>query len=138
MWPVSYSSRFNYRAVNEEWFPLVLLRISNPLQRELSLDVDAYLDSGTQRSLFNGWRARAIGLDLLQGQVKYYTSTSGSSVEARLHTVRLYQENVGDFDLEVGFSMEEITREILGRDFFNLVQVGFRERQLTYYLNPSP
>ena len=138
MWTVSYPYRFNYRLVNDEPFPVVVLRLSNPLQPDRKMDVDAYLDSGTQRSLFNGWRAMALGLDLLAGPSKSYTPTSGQAIEARLHTVRVHHENLGDFELEVGFSTGEIRRELLGRDFFNLAQIGFRERQLEYYLDPSP
>jgi hypothetical protein len=67
VWTVSYPYRFNYRLVNDEPFPVVVLRLSNPLQPDRKMDVDAYLDSGTQRSLFNGWRAMALGLDLLAG-----------------------------------------------------------------------
>jgi len=32
----------------------------------------------------------------------------------------------------------EISRNLIGRDFFNLVQVGFREKYLTFYLTPTP
>lgn len=138
MWTVSYLFRFPYRTVTGDLFPLVMLRVSNPAQPDLSLDVDAYLDSGAQRSLFNGWRAQTLGLNLLDGETKLYGSTSGSYVEARLHRVNLHHENLGDFELEVGFSLVQIQRELLGRDFFNLVQIGFRERQLEYYLNTTP
>ena len=137
MWTVSYLFRFNYRVVNEASFPLVMLRISNPSQPDSSLDVDAYLDSGSQRSLLSGWRARVLGLDLLQGEIKHYISTSGSSIDAKLHTVHVHHENLGDFELEFGFSLGDIQRELLGRDFFNLAQVGFHEQQLAYYMTPT-
>jgi hypothetical protein len=38
----------------------------------------------------------------------------------------------------VGFSSGEIHRNLLGRDFFNLAQIGFRERHLTFFITPSP
>jgi hypothetical protein len=44
----------------------------------------------------------------------------------------------GDFNLEIGFTDRQIRRNLLGRDFFNLVQIGFREHQLQYYLNTTP
>jgi hypothetical protein len=135
---VSYSFRYNYRAVSEDSFPLVMLRISNPSRQDISLDVDAYLDSGSQRSLFNGWRARVLGLDLLEGETKHYSSTTGSSIEAKLHTIHVHHDDLGDFELEVGFSLVGIQRELLGRVFFNLTQIGFREKQLQYYLTPTP
>jgi hypothetical protein len=77
-----------------------------------------------------------LGLDLLQGETKHYSSTSGSSIEARLHTVHFHHGNLGDFELEVGFSLGDIQRELLGRDFFNIAQVGFHERQRAFYLSP--
>ena len=50
-------------------------------------------------------------------------------MEACLHAVRLSHPELGCFDLEIGFSPFPLRRNLLGRDFFNLVQIGFRERQ---------
>ena len=135
---VEYTHRFDYVRISGEPFPVLQLRVLSPSQPELGLDVDAYLDSGAQGSLFNGWRARALGLDLLSGPRKQYGPIVGPSIEGRLHRVRLSHPILGNFDLEIGFSTVEITREILGRDFFNLIQIGLRERYLTYYITPSP
>jgi hypothetical protein len=46
--------------------------------------------------------------------------------------------DLGSFTLEVGFSSTDIHRNLLGRDFFNLAQIGFRERFLTLYVTPAP
>jgi hypothetical protein len=102
------------------------------------LDIDAYLDSGAERSLFEGWITRAIGLDLLAGRTIPYASLTRQTIEGRLHPVRLSHPSLGHFELEVGFSTGNISRNILGRDFFNLIQVGFRENHLAFYVTPTP
>jgi hypothetical protein len=115
-------------------FPILQLRISNPADSEQGLDIEGYLDSGAEYSLFNGWMATAIGFDLLSGTERKYGPIVGPTIVGRVHRIRLAHPAVGTFDLDVGFSTQEIRREILGRDFFNLVQIGFRERYLSYYL----
>jgi hypothetical protein len=102
------------------------------------IDVDAYLDSGAERSLFNGFLLAALGVELINDKRKYYGSTVGDSIEAYLHDVRLNLPGVASFDLEIGFSNGQLRRNLLGRDFFALAQIGFRERHLEYYLTPTP
>lgn len=63
---------------------------------------------------------------------------TGQRLEARSHRVQLRHESLGDFELEIGFSTGHISRNVLGRDFLNLVQVGFRENQLAFYMTPKP
>lgn len=56
----------------------------------------------------------------------------------RVHRVSLSHPTLGNFEIEIGFSTEPIRREILGRDFFSQIQIGFREKQLSYYITPEP
>src|SRR5438445_8977416 len=105
---------------------------------EEEIDVDAYLDSGTSTSFFNGSFFTALGGELINDRKKTFTSTAGIPLEAYLHRVRLTFPELGTFDLDIGFSNGPIIRNLLGRDFFNLVQIGFRERRLEYYLIPHP
>lgn len=135
---VRYSHRFNYREVKNSSFPVLQFRVSNPQQSEMGVDIDAYLDSGAQYSLLNGWLATSLGLDLYSGAPRWYGTTAGRRIEGRVHQIRLSHPSLGSFELEVGLSTEEIRRDLLGRDFFNLVQIGFRERQLVYYVTPTP
>jgi hypothetical protein len=93
---------------------------------------------GTPPSLFNGFIIQALGVELQNNNPKPYRSTVGDTITGYMHHVRLLLPEVGGFDLEVGFSDRRIQRNLLGRDFFNLVQIGFRERQLQYFLNSSP
>lgn len=135
---VDYQHSFNYRQLALGSYPIIQIRITRPDDPQLGVDTDAYLDSGAERSLFNGHFLTALDIDLVNNKPKPYGSTIGNSVTGYLHEVRLTVPEIGDFNLEIGFSEVQIRRNLLGRDFFNLVQIGFRERHLEYYLNPRP
>lgn len=134
---VDYQHQFNYREFSTGRVPVLPLSVSLPGGQN-SIDVDAHLDSGAERSLFNGFIISALGVVLQNDNRKPYTSTGGDTITGYMHHVRLLLPEVGSFDLEVGFSDRQIRRNLLGRDFFNLVQIGFREHRLQYFLNPSP
>ena len=135
---VEYQHRFNYRQYRSRSSPVLQVRITRQDIPGLGIDTDAYLDSGAEASLFNGDLLAALEIDLINNNRKSYGSTFGGSVTGYLHNIQLTLPDVGDFSMEIGFSHGEIRRNLLGRDFFNLVQIGFRERQLEYYLNPRP
>jgi hypothetical protein len=135
---VDYQYSFNYRQFGSGIFPVLQVRIARRDDPERGIDTDVYLDSGAQRSLIDGRLLGALEIDLLNDKRQPYSSTAGHTITGYLHDVRLTIPNVGDFDLEIGFSDVQITRNLLGRDFFNLVQIGFREQQLEYYLDPAP
>src|SRR3990172_4793328 len=120
-YPFSYSHQFNYREVNGKSFPILQLRISNPQQPELGIDIDTYIDSGAEYSILNGWIATSLGIALLSGEPRWFGTTIGNRIEGRRHRVRLFHPDLGSFDLEVALSTQDIRRDLLGRDFFNLV-----------------
>ena len=138
MFTVIYQHRFNYAAVLQGSCPVLQLSVRRQDNPEIGIDTEAYLDSGAEASLFNGGLLAALEMELMSGSRKSYSTTFGDSVTGYLHNVRLTLPSVGDFDLQVGFSNGDIRRNLLGRDFFNLVQVGFRESQLEYFLTPTP
>lgn len=135
---VEYRYQYEYRYLGDERFPIIQLTITNPADLTQSIDVDAYIDSGAERSIFNGFVIPVIGLELLNGGRKEYSPTAGSAITAYLHRVRFGHPDLGTFDLEVGFSDVQLRRNLLGRDFFNLFQIGFRENQLLYFLDANP
>ena len=135
---VVYSHDFPYRYLAEQDCPGIVVTISNEVDRHQAVDIDAHLDSGAGRSLLDGQIAGAIGLELLAGRPTRFSWTAGAPVEARLHRVRLSHPLLGDFPLEVGFSLDPIRRNLLGRDFFAYIQIGFREQRLSFYIEPVP
>jgi hypothetical protein len=102
------------------------------------IDIDAYLDSGAMFSLFDGAVLSALNLNVLDGRLRLVSPIRGPAVETRVLPVRLLHEHLGNFDLEIGFSTSQISRNLLGRDFFDRVQIAFREHHLTFYINPTP
>ena len=136
---VTYPHEFPYRqSLAGGTFPILPVTIGAAHQLARSADVIAYLDSGAQRSLFDGTLAGAIGLDLLAGRRLTAASAAGFSIEAIVHPVRLSHPDLGEFNLEIAFSTVPLRRNLLGRDFFNLVQIGFRERQQIFYVKTEP
>lgn len=133
---VTYTHQFPYKDDGRGYFPILQLRISSVRDALRSVDIDAYLDSGATRSLFYGWIAAELGYELLAGERLPYVSTTKQELEGRIHPVRIAYADVDPFVLEVGFATGEISRNILGRDFFALAQIGFHERAIEYYLSP--
>jgi hypothetical protein len=135
---VNYLHEFNYREFQDVHAPILQLEVCHPDNPENKIDIDAYLDSGAQRSLFNGFAISSLGISLVNDKMQRYVSTAGDSIEAYLHYVQLKLPGICDFNLEIGFSNSVIRRNLLGRDFFSFAQIGFRESQLKYYLTPTP
>ena len=106
---VSYAHQLNYLyGTDQRSFPGLVVQLLGPGPPQQSLETDAYLDSGAERSLFDGWIATALGLDLLSGRRILYRSTAGREVEGRLHQIQLSHPALGRFQLEVGFSTDPI------------------------------
>lgn len=136
---VNYTALFGYLyAERHDRFPGLPVQVQNPNSPDQAVDVQAHLDSGAEFSLFDGWIAGAIGVDLLDGPVRRYAATRGEPFEARVHRVVLFHPDLGVFPLAIGFSAEEIRRNLLGRDFLNFIQIGFRERHLEFYVAAVP
>jgi hypothetical protein len=123
---------------NGKQYPRLTLTLANPGDPGQAVDLDAHLDSGTDRSLFNGVWAPVLGIDLLAGPGMTFLPTAGGVLPARLHPVRIAHALLGSFDMEVAFSTVPIGRNLLGRDFFSLIQVGFRESRLALYVTALP
>jgi hypothetical protein len=62
----------------------------------------------------------------------------GQELEGRVLPVRISHPDLGHFTIDLGFALWDAPRSLLGRDFLNLVQIGFRERQLEFYIEPAP
>ena len=105
--------------------------------KHCELEVQCHLDSGAEVSLFDGQIAHGTGLGLQRGDVQVFSASSGAKLAARLHRVRLPHEDLGEFELRVGFSEQQLARNLLGRDFFSLFHVGFQERRSTLLFSPE-
>ncbi len=139
MFSVSYELQFEYSYdTSGKLFPRLEFRVSDPASTAEGIDVQGYLDCGAERSLFNGWIGTALGIDVLSGQSIVYKTGAGTLLPATIHPVRLFHPDLGELDLEVGFSSSEVPRNLLGRDFFDLAQIGFREHHATFFITLKP
>lgn len=118
--------------------PRLSLRIAKAEEPDVTIDIDAYLDSGAERTLFSGRIGAALGIDVVRGPELVFQTATGAGLVATLHQVRIEHPELGSFSLEVAFSTADLYRNLLGRDFFNLIQVGFRERYLALYFRSTP
>lgn len=134
---VAYTHDFQYRSVNATFLPILQFQLQH-ISNGSAVDVDAVVDTGTMVSLFDGGLGTAIGLDLLTGTSNRWQPTSGSMLQGFLHRVRLVHDDLGTFEMEIGFSISGISRNLIGRDFLNRIQVGFREHHTTFFVTPSP
>jgi len=132
---VTYEREFPYpRDSSGNPFPIL------PVQIEVAgdaIETHAYLDSGAEYSLFSAAFARVLGLDLQGGARRTYSLANRQRLDATVREVRLTHPDLGSFSLQLGFS-DETVRNLLGRDFFNLIQIGFREQYSTFYITPRP
>lgn len=135
---VSYPFRLDYLRdpVTGQPFPGLWLAVRHPVESK-QLEVQCHLDSGAEVSLFDGQIGKAIGLELQDGDSLTFSSTTGAEIVGRRHSVRIGHPELGVRPLEVAFSEAPILRNLLGRDFFGLFQIGFRERQSALMFAPE-
>ena len=139
MTTVAYSHVFGYRYdEGGQRFPQLSFRVANPQDPSLAVDVDAFLDSGTERTLIDGQVAAILGLELFEGPRLTFETTAGGLLPAVQHRVVLAHAELGSFEMLTAFSTAAIRRNLLGRDFFDQVQIGFRERHFEFYVSPTP
>jgi len=133
---IDFAHEFHYRDLPAIPFvPAVGVTLIGPSGQD---EFVAIVDTGAAYCLFNGRRAKSIGLDLQAGRQQKLAGIAGGTLMARIHQVRL--EILGStFKCEVAFSEEDIGRELLGRhDLFSQVRFGFREGRSIAYFHPSP
>ncbi len=134
---VSYAHELDYLrdSVSGDPFPGLWIVVRSSADR--ALEIQAHLDSGAERSLFDGQIAKAIGLPTENGERIYFRSTTGADIAAVSHRVQLAPEKLGECELAVGFSDREIARNLLGRDFFDFFRIGFREHHTKVLFSPE-
>jgi hypothetical protein len=136
---VNYSLEFNYRNYQDIPFPALTVGVRNPVNGE-SVEHDAFLDSGAVRSVFFGTIPETLGLNILDGEEWTFHTNAGHSIEARILPIQIVLTEDGIqsvFNLPLAFSMVDLQRNLLGRDFFDRIQVGFRESQSRFFIEPT-
>ena len=98
----------------------------------------AHLDSGADLSVFDGaLLVQVLGLDLMAGREQRLESAQAYALTARIHRLELSHPDLGRFILDAAISTVPIRRNLLGRDFFRHIQIGFREFHHTFHLTAA-
>jgi hypothetical protein len=120
-------------------FPGLEFHVSVPEKDDPSADVRAYLDSGAEFSVFDGSLVvSTLEIDLMAGREVRLSLAAGFAIVARVHRLNLYHPQLGRFSMEVAISTVPIARNLLGRDFFQRIQIGFREFHHTFLVATAP
>jgi len=120
-------------------FPGLKFGVSLPESAHVELYINAYLDSGAEVSLFDGAPLVAtLGIDLMVGREIRLDSARGFALGARIHRLSLWHPDLGRFTLDAAISTVPIMRNLLGRDFFQQIQIGFREFHQTFLIATAP
>jgi predicted aspartyl protease len=131
---IDFEHEFQYRElIDGSFFPALDVTLIGPAGED---DLIAILDTGAKYCFLNGVRAASIGLDLTAGRRELLSGLAGQ-LTAWIHEVTL--EILGtQFQCEVAFSEQQITRELLGRHMlFDHIRLGFREGISTGYFHPA-
>ena len=120
-------------------YPGLEVRLSLPGNDDVVTDVNAYLDTGAEFSVFDG--APLVvnnGLDLMAGREVKLSAAIGFAITARIHRLNLSHPQLGHFSLDVAVSTVPIRHNLLGRDFLRHIQIGFREFYHTFLIANAP
>jgi hypothetical protein len=135
---VTYQFRFPYlRQLDGSLVPGLVIQLRNPITGAKTVETNAELDSGAEYSLFDGQLAIDIGLDIFKGKPFVFELANGIPLDARILAVVISHAELGRFNFEARFSTGPLRRNILGRDFFDLLQIGFDEHQSEIYLGAT-
>jgi len=135
---VQYEHALDYVDTPRGPVPALVVLVSAPSGTGRKFETIAHLDTGAERSLFDGDICVNLGLSLFSGRKRKFNFTGGGGPQGWEHSVAISHPALGSFDLEVSFSGGPITRNLLGRDFMNLIQIGFRERLQSFYVTVQP
>lgn len=137
---VIYVRSFAYLidSLSGERFPGLEVRVSLPGNPNNAVDLVAHLDTGAARTVIDGGRiVSTLGIDLMAGKEVSLGSVIGVPLIARVHRLEVSNPNLGRFTLDAAISTVPIRRNLLGRDFFRHIQIGFREYHHTFYINAA-
>jgi hypothetical protein len=138
---VTYDHSFTYSIDKSSGksFPGLEFRVSFPEVVDRAIDVKAYLDTGAELSVFDGaLLVPRLGIDLMAGREVRLNAAAGFAISARTHRLVLSHAQLGKFTLDAAISTVPISHNLLGRDFFQHLQIGFREFHQTFLVANAP
>ncbi len=94
-----------------------------------SVRIDALIDSGADRCLFNAQIGKEIGLDLEKGEKEIFSGIEGGKIVAYLHKIQLQIIGIEKrIEITTGFTDAPGVFAILGQDgFFDAFKIKFEK-----------
>jgi hypothetical protein len=138
---VAYLNFFAYLSdpYSGKTFPGLRITLSSFRNADRRVDTFAQLDTGAEFSIFDGnLLVPKLGIELMDGPEIILASSGGFSLAARIHPLELSHPDLGHFTLDAAVSTVPIARNLLGRDFLQHIQIGFREFHQTFLITPAP
>ena len=134
-----HSSSYSVDELSGKSFPGLEFRVSLPGATDRVIDINAYLDTGAELSIFDGALiVPRLGIDLMAGPEVRLNAATGFTISARIHRLLLAHAQLGRFTLDAAISTVPIRRNLIGRDFFQHLQIGFREFHHTFLVTEAP
>jgi hypothetical protein len=138
---IDYNFEYPYRPMGPDGlhFPVLQVGLENPNDSERQVDTFVYVDSGSRITVLDGEIAQDIGINFTEGEEQQLGSIAGGSIQGWLNNINLHLEGFPPVLLRVAFvdPSFKIRRQLLGRDFFYHVQIGFWEYARLLYLSPN-
>jgi len=112
----------------EKWIgrPIIPISLFGP---KGSIYIDALVDSGADRCLFDAQIGREIGLEIEKGKKEIFSGVEGGEVVAYLHKIKLQITGIDKIvEIEAGFTDAPGIFAILGQDgFFDAFRIRFEK-----------
>jgi hypothetical protein len=105
-----------------------------------SVNIDALLDSGADKCLFNAEIGEALGLDVKSGATEYFGGVEGGRMETFIHQVKIQIRGMDLLvEMPVGFTYSRGVSAILGQDgFFDGFRITFERDRDIVEITKSP
>lgn len=102
----------------------------------LSWEVQALVDSGSDRNLFPAKLGELVNIDIRKGNVRPIEGIGNSSIRAYTHRIKIYIASY-NFETEADFAYEQQSL-LLGREgFFNFFKkIEFKEKEKSVEFRP--
>ena len=110
--------------------PQLIVRISS--QNGEPVEFAAVVDTGAEFSVFKADYLQSLGLNYIDGE-KINVSSACNTFPVYKHKIILSVLDKINFEVIVGFS-DATRRDLLGRDFLDMVQFGMREHHRQFFL----
>ena len=138
---VDYYYEYPYRPMPPQFlhFPVLQIGLQNPNDQARQSETVVYVDSGSKYTVLDGSLAADIGINYRDGRPQKLGSAIGGSIDSWINQVMVQLDGFSPILLGIAFvdPLINLSRPLLGRDFFYHAQIGFWEYAELLYISPN-